>query len=76
MNRTQVEQWVGNPVFLTWWPYKQGCYTAKGVHIDNYGVGKQWELLKVTKGGLAVICDGVHTISVPPANIDTVLTLT
>ena len=55
MNRAQAEQYVGNPVYLQFWPFTNGVYTSKGVDLHNYGVGQDWQLLKVTNGEKRII---------------------
>lgn len=75
MNRVQVQQCIGCTVYLQSWPYAGPITTAKGVELYNYGVGKPWTLMQLTKRGMAVICDGVHTLSVPPFDINYIFTI-
>lgn len=76
MNRKQVEQWAGSTVYLICWPFTGSVNTAEGKQFGpNYNVAKEWLLLKLTKGGLAMLTDGENTISVPPFYVNDRITL-
>lgn len=78
MNRTQIEQWAGKIIYLTMWPFMGDgtVKTAEGkTYGPNYDISKQWLLLKLTKGGMAMITDGANTISVPPYVVNDRVTL-
>jgi hypothetical protein len=50
--------------------------TAEGKQYGpNYDVSKPWVLLKLTKGGMAMLYDGENTISVPPFYVNDRITL-
>lgn len=68
MNRRQIEEWAGNYVYLVCWPFTGAINTAEGKQYNGMfdAKGKQWMLLRLTKGGLAMVTDGENTFGVPP----------
>jgi hypothetical protein len=80
MNHRQVEEWAGNPVFLLAWPFIGPVNTAEGNQYQWYRQSaekrKQWILLKLTKGGMALITDGENTFGVPPFYVSPIVTIT
>jgi hypothetical protein len=80
MNRRQIEEWAGNPVFLISWPFTGSVNTAEGKQYTwsawRKEQRKQWILLKLTKGGMALITDGENTFGVPPFYVSPIVTIT
>jgi hypothetical protein len=71
MNRRQIEEWAGKYVFLTHWPFTSSVNTAEGKQYNGMqDRRKHWLLLRLTKGGMAMITDGENTISVPPFDLN------
>jgi hypothetical protein len=79
MNRREIEEWVGNPVFLICWPFTSTVNTAEGKQYwwrqPLREQRKQWTLLKLTKGGMALITDGENTFGVPPFYVSPIVTI-